>query len=370
MEFETIHFLIFGGLFFGILLGVILQHSKFCMAAIVSNFILMRDYRQFHSYLAAIIVSVIGTQVLSSYEIIDLNKSSYLSNNFNWLSTIFGGFCFGVGSIFAGGCVGRSIVRFGEGNLGAIFVLITIGISGSVTMFGALEPFRVWLIEFNSIPLGDTNGTISSLLSTSNAVITFIIVLLSLVIIRFTGQTNRSPLLMIAGICIGLVVVSAWWFTGSFTQDDFSSVHSPSSIAYAGPISNAAFVLSTGNSLGDGAYFGIFLFIGTVVGSFINAIRTHSFHWVFPEVHHIQHLIVGGLLMGFGAILAGGCNIGQGITGFSTGSIQSVFALLAIVFGMRVGLILLLKVEEWNEYRADPEISVLKSIIYRIKGII
>ena len=48
--------------------------------------------------------------------------------------------------------------------------------------------------------------------------------------------------------------------------------------------------------------------------------------------------LLGGFLMGVGAVMARGCNVGQGLTGLATLSLQSVVATAAIVFGMRIGL--------------------------------
>ncbi len=43
--------------------------------------------------------------------------------------------------------------------------------------------------------------------------------------------------------------------------------------------------------------------------------------------------IVGGILMGFGGVLALGCTIGQGVTGMSTLALGSLMALVSIIFG-------------------------------------
>jgi hypothetical protein len=42
--------------------------------------------------------------------------------------------------------------------------------------------------------------------------------------------------------------------------------------------------------------------------------------------------------MGFGAMIAGGCNIGQGLTGLSTLSVTSLLAVFGIFAGMLLGL--------------------------------
>jgi uncharacterized membrane protein YedE/YeeE len=43
--------------------------------------------------------------------------------------------------------------------------------------------------------------------------------------------------------------------------------------------------------------------------------------------------IYGGILMGFGGVLALGCTVGQGITGMSTLALGSLMALISIIFG-------------------------------------
>jgi len=46
----------------------------------------------------------------------------------------------------------------------------------------------------------------------------------------------------------------------------------------------------------------------------------------------VRHM-VGGVLMGFGGVLALGCTIGQGITGMTTLALGSLMALISIMFG-------------------------------------
>jgi hypothetical protein len=43
--------------------------------------------------------------------------------------------------------------------------------------------------------------------------------------------------------------------------------------------------------------------------------------------------------MGVGALLAGGCNIGQGLTGAATLSVTSLLAVAGILGGMGLGMV-------------------------------
>lgn len=52
----------------------------------------------------------------------------------------------------------------------------------------------------------------------------------------------------------------------------------------------------------------------------------------------IQHCLAGGAMMGIGAIFAGGCNIGQGLSGVSTLSVTSLLAAASVFFGAALGV--------------------------------
>ena len=50
--------LVGGGLFLGLLFGVVVQRTQFCMVTAVSNVVLMRDFRHAHAYFAALLVAI------------------------------------------------------------------------------------------------------------------------------------------------------------------------------------------------------------------------------------------------------------------------------------------------------------------------
>ncbi|MEK7759331.1 MAG: YeeE/YedE thiosulfate transporter family protein, partial [Pseudomonadota bacterium] len=103
--------LIGGGLGFGVLFGIIVQRSRFCVLAAVSNWVLMRDLRQVHGYLAAVAVAVAGTAVLELTGVVPVAESIYRSARVDWQGALAGGAMFGFGVVLAGGCVGRLLVR-------------------------------------------------------------------------------------------------------------------------------------------------------------------------------------------------------------------------------------------------------------------
>ncbi|MEJ2106439.1 MAG: YeeE/YedE thiosulfate transporter family protein [Acidiferrobacteraceae bacterium] len=80
--------------------------------------------------------------------------------------------------------------------------------------------------------------------------------------------------------------------------------------------------------------FGIMALTGVIVGSFLYAVITRKFRieWFVNGKDAANH-VAGGVLMGFGGVLAMGCTIGQGITGFSSLAVGSMLAWMSIVFG-------------------------------------
>jgi uncharacterized membrane protein YedE/YeeE len=75
------------------------------------------------------------------------------------------------------------------------------------------------------------------------------------------------------------------------------------------------------------------LIIGIVVGSLIAALIAGEFKFRVPKGSTLVQTFIGGLLMGFGAVTSGGCNIGHLLSGVPQLSLGSILAGLSIVAG-------------------------------------
>jgi uncharacterized membrane protein YedE/YeeE len=119
--------------------------------------------------------------------------------------------------------------------------------------------------------------------------------------------------------------------TGVIGFDDFEPVR----------FESYTFVAPTGESLqylmtftGSTISFGVSAVFGVILGSFLYAVLSRRFRFeYFISLDDMVRHILGGILMGFGGVLALGCTIGQGITGMSTLALGSLMALVSIVFG-------------------------------------
>jgi uncharacterized membrane protein YedE/YeeE len=94
--------------------------------------------------------------------------------------------------------------------------------------------------------------------------------------------------------------------------------------------------------------FAIATVLGVIAGSLAWSLLTRNFRWEgFVSVEDTASHLIGAALMGFGGVLAFGCTVGQGITGFSTLALGSIVTFLAIVAGATVTL----KIQFWRVMR-------------------
>jgi len=334
------------GLVIGSLLGLIMHRTNFCTMGALSDINAFGDWRRFRTWVLAMAVAIIATQFLTYYEYIDMSKSIYMGSTFNWLAFITGGFIFGVGMVYASGCGAKSLIRLGGGDLKGLIVVLVIGLVGYMTLRGVLAPARMSLNNMGSVNLeqiGLANSGLHTIftamfgLGTKMAIIaaTGILSVLLLTYCFLSKKFRSSPIHIFAGISVGLLVASAWWATGTLGFDDFEPV----------PLFALNFVSPTGNALqylmtftGASISFSIATVFGMILGSFIGALISRTFAiGGFADRNDLVRHLLGAALMGFGAVTSLGCTIGQGISGFSSLSMASVVALVAIIAGGMAG---------------------------------
>ncbi len=324
-----------GSLLVGIVFGAASQRSKFCTVAAVSNLVLMRDYRQFHAYLAALGVALLGTGLLEWGQWVDIPASSYRGGALDWAGALIGGLIFGLGAMLAGGCATRTLVRSAEGNLGALISLLAFALVGMATLFGALEPLRIWLRDETIWILGSREGSLASILGWAPWATYLGFALLCLGLILILGDWRKHRGMLLAGALLGLAITAGWWVTGVLGQDEFSAT-TPRSVSIAGPLARGTAYLSLGQV--TDSVFGLFMIAGVLFGAVASALLSRTFHWSAPAGGRVGSYLAGGAMMGAGAILASGCNVGNGLTGMATVSVQPLIAFTAIVMGMLLGL--------------------------------
>ncbi len=341
-DMEPTQILLIGGGLIGLVFGFLGQSSRFCFRQAAVEAFEGKRAGQLRGWLIATLIAIAGTQALiPSYEI-DLAESAYWVDSLPVVSLVIGGIMFGIGMILARGCAGRQVVLAATGNLRSLIVIMTIALSGYMTMRGLFAPIRQSLEGLVQVPL-DTPDVVqgaSSLFGMGDDVMRTgaiaVAALLALILIARSAVLRENLYLTLASVIIGGLVVAGWYVTGIIGFDEFEPQRLES-LTFVAPGGNAMqfLMIYTGTS----ANFGILLIGGVIGGSFLSALlrgelKLQSFN---GEPKEMLRYLGGGLLMGTGAVLAIGCSIGQGLSGISTLAFSSIISLSAIVVGAKIG---------------------------------
>lgn len=343
MEYTNIHLVAGLGFVIALIFGAIANRTNFCTMGAVSDWVNMGLKGRLGAWVLAMGIAVAGAQILELTGLVDIGSSVYRTTSFGWLSYLVGGLLFGVGMTLSGGCGQRTLVRVGTGNLKALVVFLVLGLSAYMTLRGILGVVRLGIFEPFSIDLesagleGQGLATMLShwfgieLTSTLRWITGGVVSVLMIAWAVRQKALRESADNMLAGISIGLLIIAAWVVTGWLGVDDFDPV----------PVEGMSFIAPTGNSIsylmtftGATISFGVAIVFGMIAGSFLYAIATRSFSVeTFTDKQDMINHLAGGVLMGFGGVLALGCTIGQAVSGISTLAVGSFLAALSIVAG-------------------------------------
>jgi len=290
------------GLFVGILFGFVLQRGRFCMNSAFRDAILLKDNVLLKTVFVALLVEMVGFAIMDSAGAIAINPKPFW-----WGANLLGSFVFGIGMVLAGGCASGITYRFGEGMVGAMTAVLGLAVGGYFTAAGFLKPFKANLQAATTIPGADDGAlTLHGILGMDYTVLAIIIVLIALVVWFFIARANKEKYeadpgwgWVNTGILVGIVGILA------FPLSAAAGRNYPLGIT-AGWI-NIVQVIFTGATFN---WIGM-LIVGVVVGGLIAALISKEFKFRVPKPLVLLQTFIGGLLMGFGAVTSGGCNIGQ-----------------------------------------------------------
>ncbi len=328
--------------------GAIAQKTHFCTMGAVSDIVNMGDWSRMRMWLLAIGVAILGAGLLHAGGQIDLGKTIYRTPSFTWLSYLVGGALFGVGMVLASGCGGKMLVRIGSGNLKSVVVFLTLGVVAYMTMRGILGVFRVNVLEKAVITFPGGQDVPALLAAAGMQPQTAF----WLAVLGIGGGLTAFSLLkrdfwtldnLLGGFGVGLAVVAAWYVSGHIgylaehpetLEEAFIATNSGrmESLTFVAPQAYTLELLMLWSDSSRKMTFAIATALGVVAGSFAWSILTRSFRWEgFANVEDTARHLIGATLMGFGGVVAMGCTVGQGITGFSTLALGSIVTFAAIV---------------------------------------
>lgn len=326
--------MIISGLIVGVLLGFVMQRTRFCLAGGFRDMYVQKSNKMFYALLVAITVQSIGLLILTSFGAIKVP-----THTFPVVGTIIGSFIFGIGIVLAGGCATGTWYRAGEGLIGSWVALILYAVTSAITKTGVLLP----LMNVINRPT-NVNASVSHSTGIPNWVL---VLILTVITITLVVRTLRKPKVMVpklkqkhtgirhylferryhpfvAGIAVGLIALLAWPMSESTGR--------PYGLGITTPSANLINYLVSGNS--KFIDWGVLLALGIFVGSYIAARGSKEFKWRLPDKKTIRNSAFGGILMGFGASVAGGCSIGNGLVETATMSWQGWIGLGSMIIGV------------------------------------
>jgi len=332
---------ILSGLAIGVIYGAIGLVSGFCLMSSLRGWWADGDGRLVRTYALSMGTGVVASQLLATFDLVDLGKSIYLQPTFSAPLMFLGGVLFGYGMVMSNGCGSRALVLLGRGNLRSFVVVIVLGIVAEMTLKGLIAPVRVALLQASQRTAAATSlpALLSSvgLQGSAARMLPALAIGAALVIFAFAHLPfRRSPVQVMAGLAIGLLVAAGWFVTGYLGADDFNPVP-VTSLTFIAPIADTLqyAMLSTGLTLN----FAIATVIGVFTGSFATAVLTGRFHFEgYTSPRHMLRSVGGAALMGAGGAMAFGCSVGQGLTGLSTLALASFVAVGGILLGTAAGL--------------------------------
>ena len=370
---ESLSFFLWSTFIISVFLGAVVNKTNFCTMGAVSDMVNMSDFGRFRAWLLAIAVATIGVSVFEYMELVEVSDTfpPYRDSSLIYIENILGGFLFGIGMTFASGCGNKTLIRIGGGNIKSIMVFIIIAIiayymtnpfpDSDKTLYSAL--FYDWV---NPLAISlDTKQDIGAMLGGSEntqpmRIVAGLVVASGMLFYIFKAadfRTNKDNIL--AGIAIGLIIVTAWYMSSNITVSAEDSQYSlsdyyaewdmlaednegkpatgrtlsPQSFTFINPIGQSfGYVKDSFNPAL--LTFGLVSVFGVILGSLLWSLISKSFRieWFVDFKDFLNHFF-GAILMGFGGVLALGCTIGQGITGMSTLALGSILTFISIIFG-------------------------------------
>ncbi len=300
------------GLLAGALLGLVLHRSRLCFHSMFAGAWRGRT-RLLRGWLLGVGVASVGLSLLYLTPwSADLNTGLA----FRPVRNIVGGLVIGVGMVVARSCVSGLLYKLGAGMLGA-----TVGIVGWVA--GELAASEVRLGGPTVLPGGEA-GTIPGVLGLPRILGALVLLAVAFgvgrLLARKSGGTDDSdgwswPRI---GIALGAATVAGWSLAAAG-----GSSFGPSTVG-----------ASYGVRAGAPPWWLIAFLVGLVIGAAVSARLAGE---LVPRgetrVRYVQ-LLVGGFLLGGGGWIAGGCNLGHGLSGAAQLNVSSWVVVAAMAAGV------------------------------------
>ncbi len=317
------------GLLTGVIFGVAAQRSAFCLRAATVEFARGRIGPRVSVWLLTFSTAMVWVQGARMLGLMDVHQARIMAVPGSWSGAVIGGLLFGVGMVLARGCSGRLLVLAATGNLRSVVSGLIFAVVAQMSLHGWLAPLRnrlaaLWTTDggrnLNLLDAAGVPGGTGLLLGLAVAVSA----------LWFAHRNRIGARVLVFASGVGFAVAVGWVLTFGLSQVSFDPV-TVTSATFTGPSADTLmFFLEADPVLG----FEIGMIPGVFAGAFVAAALAGELRFQgFQDADNMKRAMAGAALMGFGGMLAGGCAIGNGVTGTSVFAGTAWLALFCMWLG-------------------------------------
>lgn len=333
--------MLLGGLF-----GVVLQRSRFCFYCNARDLFERGDGRGLLAIVVALAVGLVGYTVVLGAWVPDpfsgrLPPDAHVGP-VSW-TLAAGALAFGLGMALSGSCISAHLYRLGEGHGGSI-----------VALAGAVAGFGLGFLSWNALWLADGLRApvvwLPAHLGYGGALAAQLAVLGALALWLVRRQDGASPAAaplaallrlrwpaVVGGLLVGWIAVIAYVRVGPLgvTAELGSLARTgaeaagllPATLHGLDRLAGCATVVKATLLSRNGVFVG-----GLILGSLAAATLAGDCRPSLPTLRAVPRLFLGGLLMGWGAMVSLGCTVGVLLSGTMAGSLSGwVFGALCLL---------------------------------------
>ena len=347
----------------GFLFGFFLQKGDLCASSAMSEAIMFKDRSKLWGFWVAIVTTMLSLAIIDQLGLITVNPKPFI-----WFSSIVGGIIFGVGMVFAGGCISGVLYKGASGNINSIMALMAVPFGVAAVELGPLNSFHLWMKSFivkgaegESLTLFSVTGIPYLVLAILFVVGTILYVVIKKKKYSFAIPLKQSWKPWVAGIALGLLGAFAYLTSDAsgrnyplgathgvyqyslivFEKPDYLQyvTEKPEKFKPAGTnpqdykSENLKTIQRTSIPKKKVNVWLVFLVLSAMAGSWVSGALSGQAKLLPKDPQQTLVALFGGLMIGAGAAFAGGCSIGNIMSGWGMMSLGNVifgiFVLLA-----------------------------------------
>jgi uncharacterized membrane protein YedE/YeeE len=309
-------------IFSGLGLGYIIERGDLCFHSTLRGLVRVpRQFDLFRAYLLAIFIAIPLVAAMRGLGWID----PWIPP-FAWPANIVGGFIFGIGMVVAATCITGLFYKLGHGMLGTLVALIFWAVGDILVYRGPFRSFRD-MLHSTEVTVDGQSATVVNLFGMVGILLVIGLAILVIVWLWKSSRASRGKYWgwVTLGVAVGLFTSLAWLLAkvgGSNYPYGTSGVPS----AIVGYL--------TGEEMDVGSLWIPVALVSIIPGAFIASVQSGTL-WVRGEsIRRYVGLALGGFIMGVGAAIAGGCNLGHSLIGVPLLSMGSITTTIFMALGV------------------------------------